>query len=459
MAINDDLIRNEYFMDSMTHLVRERIPERLVHAKGAGAFGYFEVTHDISHICKAKFLSAVGKRTPVVTRFSPVVADRGGSDTDRDARGFAIKFYTEDGNFDIVGFNFPMFIIKDPDFFPTFVHTQKRNPQTNLHDKNMYWDFLTQRPEALHMFLLVLSGRGIPDGYRHMPGYGIHTYEVVNDQGDHYYVRFHFVPDAGIRNLTSTEGIRLSGREPDYATRDLYNAIENGRFPSWSAAVQILTLDDVENAPFDVFDTSRTIPLDEYPLQFFGRFVLNKNPSNYFADMEQLAFSPANLVPGILGGVDRLFEARMLAYRDAQYYRLGSNFNKINVNCPLLTKALTNLRDGKAPVKDNESGHPNYYPNSFHGPKPYVEKKKSVLLKIIQDESKNFDQARTLYEVELTSYDRSTLAQNIVESLLQAAPFLRERAVKLYTVIHPDLGRRVAEGLRVNGSEYYWEGF
>lgn len=449
-TLNSRLIFNEYFMDTMTHLTRERIPERLVHAKAGGAFGYFEVTHDISDICKAKVFSRVGKKTPIAARFSPVVVERGGIDTSRDARGYALKFYTEDGNFDIVGFDTPMYVYKDPLLFPTFVRAQKRNPATNLIDGNMLWDFLTLRPESLHMFLLVFGDRGIPDGYRHMPGFGIHTYEVANEKGDKHFIRFHFYPDAGMKYLRSKEGMKIAGVDPDYATRDLYNAIGNGEFPSWTASIQVLSMEDVKKAGFDVFDVTKVLPLDRYPLRPLGKFVLNKNPKNYFAEIEQLAFSPANLVPGILGSPDKVFEARRFAYRDAQLYRLGTNFNKIPVNCPIHATVLTYNRDGKPPVKDNEKDIPNYYPNSYNGPEPYKDKKRVELIEIYQDEPNNFAQARELYVNEMTKHERNRLVENILYSIGPVAKFLQDRAVKLFTIIHPDLGSRIEQGLIAN---------
>ncbi|XP_059052350.1 catalase-like [Achroia grisella] len=450
VTLNSPLLFNEYFMDSLTHLVRERIPERLVHAKAAGGFGYFEVTHDISDICKAKFLSSIGKRTPVAARFSPVVVERGGIDTSRDARGFAIKFYTEEGNFDIVGFNTPMYVYKDPLLFSTFVRAQKRNPATNLMDGNMFWDFLTLQPESLHMFMLVFGDRGIPDGYRHMPGFAIHTFEVVNDYGEKTFVRFHFLPEAGIKNLGSAQARKIAAVDPDYAIRDLYNAIGNGNYPKWRVSIQVLTLDDVKTAGFDVFDVTKVLPLDKYPLRPLGYFVLNKNPINYFAEIEQLAFSPSNLVPGILGGPDKVYESRRLAYRDAQYYRLGSNFNNIPVNCPIQAKTFTYNRDGKPPVKDNERDTPNYYPNSFNGPVPYKDKHRVSIIQIYQDEPNIFEQARNMYENEMTPDERTRLVENILYSLGSVTSFIQDRAVKLFTVIHPNLGSRISEGLAVN---------
>lgn len=455
-TLNSRLLFNDYFMDSLTHLVRERIPERVVHAKAGGAFGYFEVTHDITHICKAKLFSKIGKKTPVAVRFSPVVVERGGIDTSRDARGFAIKFYTEEGNFDIAGFNTPMYVYKDPLLFPTFVRAQKRNPATNLIDGNMLWDFLTLQPESLHMFLLVFGDRGIPDGYRHMPGFGIHTFEVVNEYGEKSFIRFHFTPEEGIKSLRSEEARKIAAIDPDYATRDLYNAIGTGKFPSWKVSIQVLSFEDVKNARFDVFDVTKVLPLDDYPLRPLGRFVLNKNPVNYFAEIEQLAFNPANLVPGILGGPDKVYEARRLAYRDAQYYRLGANFNKIPVNCPLQNKVLVYNRDGRPPLKGNEGDIPNYYPNTFNGPVPYVDKERVELLEIYQDEPNNFEQARELYINEMTTEERSRLVENILYSLGSVTSTLQDRAVKFFTIIHPDLGSRIEQGLQDNRTNYYW---
>ncbi|CAG4976650.1 unnamed protein product [Colias eurytheme] len=458
-TLNTRLIFNEFFMDSLTHLVRERIPERIVHAVAGGAFGYFEVTHDITHICKAKLFSRVGKKTPIAARFSPVVVERGGSDTSRDARGFAVKFYTEDGNFDIVGFNTPMYVYNDPILFPTFVRSQKKNPATNLYDANTLWDFLTLRPESFHMFLLVFGDRGIPDGYHHMPGFGIHTFEVVNEHGEKHFIRFHFMPDAGIKNLRTEEARKISAEDADYNTRTLYRSIANGDFPSWSVSIQVLTLDDVKNARINVFDVTKVLPLDEYPLRPLGKMVLNKNAVNYFAEIEQLAFNPANLVPGILGGPDKVFEARRLAYRDAQYYRLGANFNRIPVNCPIQSKNLAYNRDGKPPVKDNGKDTPNYYPNSFNGPVPYEDHKRGELLRIYEEDANNFEQATELYVNEITTEERSRLVENVLYSLGPAAKFLQERAVKIFYIIHPDLGSRIEQGLLANTSKHYWNDY
>ncbi|XP_075971175.1 catalase-like [Anticarsia gemmatalis] len=457
VTLNEKLISNEFFMESMTHFVRERIPERVVHAKAAGAFGYFEVTHDFSDICKAKLFNRVGKRTPVAARFSPVIQERGSIDTSRETRGFGIKFYTEEGNFDIVGLNTPMYAYKDPILFPTFVRVQRRNPSTNVFDPNMLWDFITLRPESLHVFLMVFGDRGIPDGYRHMPGFSVHTYQLVNDRGENYFVRFHFMPDLGIKTLRSKKAKKIAGEDPDYATKDLYRAIGNGDFPSWTVSVQVLTLNDVKNAGFDVFDLTKVLPLDKYPLRPLGKLVLNKNPINYFAEIEQLALSPSHLVPGILGAPDKVFEARRLAYRDAQYYRLGGNFFNIPVNCPLQSKPLTYNRDSEAPLNDNMRDIPNYYPNTFNGPVPYVDKDGVDLIDIYQGPPNNYDQARELYVNEMTSDERTRLVENIVDSLRKVTKSLKDRAVKAFQLVHSDLSERVREGLLANRTRCDYE--
>lgn len=449
-TLNQPLIFNEYYLDSITHVVREQGPGRIVHAKTAGAFGFFEVTHDISEICKADLFSAVGKKTSVAVRFSLATIEKGGIDTARTPRGFAIKFYTEEGNFDMVGLNTPMFVFKDPILFTALKRAQGRNPATNLIDSNMIWDFLTLHPESLHLFLLIFGDRGIPDGYRHMPGFSVHTFELINKFGDKNFVRFHYIPDAGIKNLSSEQAMKINGVDSDYATRDLYNAIGLGDYPGWTVKIQVLSLEDVKSAGFDVFDVTKVLPLDKYPLRPLGRLVLNRNPINYFAEIEQLAFNPANLVSGILGAPDKVFEARRLAYRDAQYYRLGVNFNKIPVNCPMYGNQITYNRDGRPPVNDNGRDIPNYYPNSFNGPAPYKDDKKIDLIEIYQDKPDNFKQAAELYTNEMTKEERSRLVDNIVFSLASAVQELQNKAVKIFKKIHPDLGCRIQQGLQLN---------
>lgn len=443
------LLNHDYFMDSITHFTRERIPERVMHAKGAGAFGYFEVTHDITDICKAKLFSEVGKKTEVVVRFSSVAAERGGSDTARDSRGFAVKFYTEDGNFDLVGLNIPVFAFNDPVLISAFAHVQKKNPVTNLYDENQLWDFLTSYIETMLFSFYVFSNAGIPYSYRTMPGYSIHTYQLVNDRDDYSFARLTLIPDLGIKNLTSVEALRLGSVDADYHTRDLYRAIAKKEFPSWTLYMQVLTLNETKHAPFNVFDVTRILPTDLYPLKPVGRLVLNRNPENYFADVEQVAFCPGNLIPGILGAPDQLFQARRFAYRDAQFHRLGSNFDKIAVNCPFKTKVRTYIRDGDAPVGTNGGSGPNYYPNSFYGPVPREVASYSELIKIQHRKSDNRDQ--TVEFINNMSYDEvKAVADNIIHSLGTVYEFLQERAINIISEVSPKLARYVDEAIRAN---------
>lgn len=432
-------------MDSMTHFIRERVPERLFHAKAAGAFGYFEVTHDISHICRARLFSGVGKRTKVAVRFSHSSQETGGNDLDRNFRGFAVKFYTEDGIFDIVGINTPIFAIRDPVLFSSFIHSQRKNPATNLYDSNTVWDFITQRNETYYVYLMLFGDIGITDGYRHTPGYAIHTFQVENKNREMYFIRFHFTPDAGVKYISQERARKIQSVDPDYFTRDLYQAIGNKDYPSWTLSIQVLTLAQVKEAGSFVFDVTRTLPLDKYPLRPVGKLVLNQNIVNHFLEVEQIAFSPANLVPGILGAPDHFFEGRRIAYREAQSYRLGVNYNKISVNCPF--HSMTNNRDGRPPVGSNGLDIPNYYPNSFNGPVPYADDTSSTLIELVEDEANNLQETRD-YVRQLSEDQLNRLVVNILDSLQPVVKFIQERAVKQLTVIHPDLGSRIGQGLK-----------
>lgn len=308
------LLQDVNFLDEMGHFDRERIPERVEHAKGAGAFGYFEVTHDITKYTGAKLFDKVGKRTPIAMRFSQVAGEKGSADTVRDPRGFAMKFYTEEGIWDLVGNNTPIFFIRDPILFPSFIHTQKRNPQTNLKDANMYWDFLSLRPESTHQVMFLFSDRGIPDGYRFMHGYGNHTFKLVNDKGEAVYCKFHFRTSQGIKNLDVQRAQELTATDPDYSTRDLYDSIANNDFPSWDMYIQVMTFKQAEKFKFNPFDVTKVFSQKEFPLIPVGRITLNRNPSNYFAEVEQIAFAPSHLVPGILPSPDRMLIGRLFSY-------------------------------------------------------------------------------------------------------------------------------------------------
>lgn len=300
----------------MSHFDRERIPERVVHAKGAGAFGYFEVTSpEIQKYSAAKLFNAVGKKTPIAIRFSTVGGESGSADTVRDPRGFAMKFYTEDGIWDLVGNNTPIFFIRDPILFPSFIHTQKRNPATHLKDADMFWDFISLRPETTHQVMFLFSDRGIPDGYRHMNGYGSHTFKLINDDGKPSYCKFHFKTNQKIKNLPVDRANELAASDPDYSIRDLYSAIAKGDYPQWNCHIQTMTYDEAQKASFNPFDVTKVWPQAEYPLIPVGKLVLDRNPNNYFAEVEQIAFSPANLVPGIEPSPDKMLQGKFVISR------------------------------------------------------------------------------------------------------------------------------------------------
>ncbi|NWU89216.1 CATA Catalase, partial [Upupa epops] len=320
------LLQDVVFTKDLAHFNRERIPERVMHAKGAGAFGFFEVTHDITKFCKAKVFEQVGKRTPVAVRFSTVVGESGSADTVRDPRGFAVKFYTEDGNWDLLGLSSPVFSVRDPIRLPSFTHSQKRNPQTHLMDPDMMWDFLSLRPESLHHVSFLFSDRGIPDGYRHMNGYAINTFKLVNADGKGIYCKFHLKTDQGIKNLPVEEAAELASSDPDYAIRDLYNAIADENYPSWSFYIQVMTFEEAEKFPFNPFDVTKVWPQGDYPLLPVGKLILNRNPVNYFAEVEQISFDPSNMPPGIEPSPDKVLQGRLFVYHDTQVYRLGPNY-------------------------------------------------------------------------------------------------------------------------------------
>ncbi|KAL2916117.1 catalase A [Polyrhizophydium stewartii] len=355
------VLQDVHLLDKLGHFDRERIPDRVVHTKGAGAHGFFEVTDDVSAVTDAKFLNRVGKRTPVFVRFSNMVSEKGSSETVRDLRGFAIKFYTEEGIWDMSGSNSPVFFIRDPLKYPDLIHTQRRHPQTNLHDPDAYWDFLSLVPESLHQVAMLYSDRGIPDGYCHMNGYSGHTYKFVNGKGEDRFVKFHFKTNQGIKNLTDEKAASLAGVDPDYATRDLFARIAKADFPSWNVYIQIMEPEQAAAYQWNVFDVTKVWPHKDFPLQPVGRLVLNRNPENHFAEVEQAAFSPANLVPGIDVSWDKLLQGRLFACTDAARYRLGANFTQIPVNAPFATRVHNSQRDGRMAINGNGGSAQAYY--------------------------------------------------------------------------------------------------
>lgn len=447
------LLQDFVYTDEMAHFNRERIPERVVHAKGSGAFGYFEVTHDITKYCKASVFSKVGKKTRLAVRFSTVGGEKGSADTARDPRGFAVKFYTEDGNWDLVGNNTPIFFIRDPIHFPSFIHTQKRNPVTNLKDADMFWDFITLRPETTHQVSFLFSDRGTPDGYRHMNGYGSHTFKMINDKGEAVYCKFHFKTDQGIKNLMADRAAELGGSDPDYAQRDLYNAIANKQFPSWTLYIQVMTFQQAEKSSFNPFDLTKVWPHRDYPLIPVGKMVLDRNVSNYFADVEQIAFSPIHMVPGIEASPDKMLQGRLYSYSDTHRHRLGSNYLQLPVNCPFGTKARNYQRDGPQCVDGNQGGAPNYYPNSFSGPadnKRYGEcpfKMSGDVQRYNTADDDNFSQVECFWTKVLSGAERCRLVENIAGHLKDAQEFLQQRAVTNFSKVHRDLGQQLRKAL------------
>lgn len=445
-TINTNLIQNKYFIDAISHTVAERIPERLVHSKGAAAYGYFEVTHDITDVCNAKLFEKVGKKTPLILRFSPSIQETGGADIVSESRGCGIKFYTEDGNFDLVGFNTPVFFYKDPGIFAHINRTTKRNPSTNLFELSSLWEFIVLRPESLHIFLYIFSDFGLPNGYRHMPCFGIHTYEVTNSKGESHFIRFNFTTNEGMQSLTLEEATRLRATDPDYFVRDLYNNIATKNYPSWTLYIDVMSKEDLKRANFDPFDITRLWSKGSYKRLQVGRLVLNRNPKNFFSEVEQLALNPGNLIPGIVGPPDKLFQGRVIAYRDTQNHRLTFNHNNILVNQPLYAKTYN--RDGLPPVGDNMKDIPNYYPNTFNGPIPIVDSSRpEERLNILESSAVDLGPSAEFYTDILNEGQRKRLINNIVSFLLRAIPSVQKRVVELLTDTNADLGQKVALGL------------
>uniref|UniRef100_H2B639 Catalase n=1 Tax=Paracyclopina nana TaxID=565004 RepID=H2B639_PARNA len=450
------LLQDNVFLDEMAHFDRERIPERVVHAKGAGAFGYFEVTHDITKYCKAAVFGQVGKQTPIAVRYSTVGGESGSADTARDPRGFAVKFYTEEGNWDLVGNNTPIFFIRDPMLFPSFIHTQKRNPATHLKDPDMFWDFITLRPETTHQVSFLFSDRGTPLGYRFMNGYGSHTFKMVNADDGAVYVKFHYKTNQGIKCFSRKEADEMASTDPDFSIRDLYNAIATGDYPSYTMFIQVMTFEQAENWEFNPFDLTKVWPHSEFPLHPVGKLVLNRNPKNYFAEVEQIAFSPAHLVPGIEPSPDKMLQGRLFSYADTHRHRLGANYLQLPVNCPYRTQVKNYQRDGPMTFSMNQEGCPNYYPNSFSGPnddgRKYLESKFKVgsndVARFNSADEDNFTQCGVFFRNVLNKEERERLVDNIASHIVNAQDFLQERAIKQFGSADVNFGRMLRE--RIN---------
>ena len=458
------LLQDFVLHEKMAHFNRERIPERVVHAKGSGAYGTFRVTHDITKYTKAKIFDQIGNSCRIFLRFSTVGGEKGSSDAERDPRGFALKFYTEDGNWDIVGNNTPVFFVKDPKKFSDFIHTQKRDPRTNLKSQTMMWDFWSLNPESLHQVMILMSDRGTPYSYRHMDGFGSHTYSMINKDNERVWVKFHFKTKQGIKNFTAGQANQMHATDMDHAQRDLVEALDRQEFPKWSLKVQVMTEQEAREFKWNPFDLTKIWPHADFPLIEAGEIELNQLPNNYFAHVEQAAFAPSNLIDGVGFSPDRMLQGRILSYADAQRYRLGVNYEQLPVNrCPFMVSNFH--RDGQMRVDDNGQDDPNYYPNSFGDVAPDESYKEPAweLDSNVADwydrnagvgDDDHFTQPGDLYRKVLSAEDRQNLVNNIVGSMSGISGPKRAKIINLqlchFFRADIQLGMAIAKGLGVD---------
>jgi catalase len=450
------LLQDYQLLEKLAHQNRERIPERPVHAKGWGAHGTLTVTHDISRYTKAKIFSEVGKTTPLIARFSTVAGEAGAADAERDVRGFALKFYTEEGNWDLVGNNTPVFFVRDPYKFPDFIHTQKRHPRTNLRSPTAMWDFWSLSPESLHQITMLFSDRGLPQGVRHINGYGSHTFSFINSEDQRFWVKFHFKTLQGHKHWTNAEAAQVVGRTRESTQEDLYDAIEQDDFPQWRFYVQIMSEDQAEKTAYNPFDLTKIWPHADYPLIEVGTLELNRNPDNYFAEIEQAAFAPSNIVPGIGFSPDKMLQARIFSYADAHRYRLGTHYEALPVNKPQCPFHHYH-KDGPMRFFDNNTANPDAYyePNSFGGPTEAPGHHEPP--QVIQGDADRYDhragnddytQASALFELFDTD-QRQRLYSNIAESMPGVPEPIIRRQLAHFEKIHPQYAQGVAQALGI----------
>jgi catalase len=452
------LLQDAYLNEKLAHFVRERVPDRVYHVKGGGAFGYFEVTADVSQWTKAAFLNKVGKRTPLFVRFSLVAGEEGYPDSERDVRGFAIKFYTEEGNYDLVGNNTPVFFVRDPMKFPDFIHSQERMPDTGMRSNNMQWDFWTLSPESAHQVTILMSDRGTPRTWRNMDGFGSSTYLWENAAGEKFWVKYHLKTEQGIANMTDAESRAMRAEDIDCHRRDLFEAIARKDHPSWRLDMQIMPFEDAASYRFNPFDLTKVWPHKDYPMIPVGRMVLNRNPANFFAEVTQVSFEVSNFVPGIGPSPDRMVLGRMFAYGDSARYRNGPNYHQLPVNSPI-DEVHSYSKDGPMRYRHN-GAEPVYAPNSYGGPKAdparfhdaswFVES--AEIMRTANEahrEDNDFVQPGTLYREVMSPTDRDHLAGNIVWHLSQGVERrIQELAVKSYwSKVDRELGMKVGKGL------------
>ncbi|MCE7061956.1 catalase [Dyadobacter sp. CY343] len=446
------LLQDTWFLEKMAHFDREVIPERRMHAKGSGAYGVFKVTHDITRFTKADLFSDLGKETEVFVRFSTVAGERGAADAERDIRGFALKFYTNQGIWDLVGNNTPVFFLRDPLKFPDLNHAVKRDPRTNLRSADNNWDFWTLLPEALHQVTVVMSDRGLPKSYRHMDGFGSHTFSFISGDQKRYWVKFHLKTQQGIQNLTNREAADLVGNDRESHQRDLFDNIEAGNFPKWNMYVQIMEEGDAYSYPINPFDLTKVWPHADFPLIPVGELALNRNPSNYFAEVEQAAFNPASVVPGIGFSPDRMLQGRLFSYGDAQRYRLGVNHHQIPVNAPKCPYHSYH-RDGAMRTDGNYGGTTSYEPNSFSQwqqqpdfSEPPLQITGEAAHWDHREDNDYFSQPGNLFRL-MNEQQKTALFNNTAEAVGGAQHFIQIRHIRNCYQADPEYGRGVAKAL------------
>jgi catalase len=456
-------LHDHYVVQKMQHFNRERVPERVVHAKGSGAHGFFEVTEEVTQFTKASLFAQVGKRTPVFARFSTVAGEQGFADTVRDPRGFALKFYTDEGNFDLVGNNTPVFFVRDPTKFQDFIHSQKRLPDTGMRSNDMQWDFWTLSPESAHQVTILMSDRGTPRTYRNMNGYSSHTYSWISEAGERFWVKYHFKTVQGAENFTDDEAGAMAAQDPDFHRRDLRAAIDNGDFPEWRLEMQIMPFADAADYRFNPFDLTKVWPHGDYPPIQVGRLVLDRNPKNFFAEVEQASFNPSNLVPGTGLSPDKMLMGRIFSYHDTHLHRVGPNYEQLPINAPKVEVHSYN-KDGAMTYR-HAGAQPVYAPNSYGGPQADTQRAADLGWSVEAGElgryayekhaeDDDFVQPGTLYREVMSDTDREHLAANIVgHASDDVGEQMQLRVIAYWTNVDPQLGARVAAALgQGNGS-------
>ncbi|MEJ0092267.1 MAG: catalase [Methylocella sp.] len=450
------LMEDYQLLEKLAHQNRERIPERTVHAKGVGAYGSLTITHDITKYSKAKIFAAIGKKTEVLARFSTVAGERGAADAERDVRGFSLKFYTEDGNWDLVGNNTPVFFVRDPLKFPDFIHTQKRHPKTNMRSPTAMWDFWSLSPESLHQVTILMSDRGLPQGMRHLHGFGSHTFAFINERNQRHWVKFHFKSLQGIKNWTNREAESVVATDRESAQRDLFEAIERNDFPKWRFAVQIMPEADADKTSYNPFDLTKVWPHKDYPLIDVGVLELNRNPENYFAEIEQSSFSPSNVVPGIGFSPDKMLQARLFSYADAHRYRVGTHYESLPVNRPK-NAVNTYHMDGSMRFDAPKGTDAYYEPNSFHGP-VQTNIIEEPPLKISGDAARynhregndDYTQAGNLFRL-MSDAQKSQLFHNIADAMNGVPLFIIDRQLAHFDKADRAYGAGVRAALAEHG--------